>query len=460
LTGQPGIPTLKYLRRFEMKETLIATAVALALSACGGGGGGGGGQPTAAAGQIAPANAPANSATPAPASAAAPAPALLVQPASMVNTTTAGQQIFSSISAQTDGGYTVSWISGSVDTSNDAQVFIQRYSRPGNKVAGETSLAIDPPLAQGFAVAVATLTNGETVVARANPVLNGAQSISLLRFNAGGALIGQTEAASIAAGANSFHHIDQIALVPLANGGLALGWDIADIAQGSSMFTQRLDRHGLALGDPVEIANHVGGRQSFPSIRLTPDLLGGYTLQVSTQPASAGGGPFGELSELEALVHFDANGTKLQVGPVQASATSALLVPLADGRFVLFTLDNSGSSPTRQTLSRQFLDSAGNRVGEPVVTTFDPPVLPTFPSPLPVAATALADGSYVVFSQADGGGFTAQRFDANGAALGDAVAVGSAPAAALPGGGIALAWSATGSGGDADVFTERVLVQN
>ena len=40
-------------------------------------------------------------------------PVLLVQPASRVNMTTAGEQRFASVSAQTDGGYTVAWIDNS-----------------------------------------------------------------------------------------------------------------------------------------------------------------------------------------------------------------------------------------------------------------------------------------------------------------------------------------------------------
>jgi hypothetical protein len=74
----------------------------------------------------------------------------------------------------------------------------------------------------------------------------------------------------------------------------------------------------------------------------------------------------------------------------------------------------------------------------------------------------MADGSYVVF-WASGGGVAVQRFDSGGAPMGDVQAIqthgGGARAVALADGGFAAAWSAAGSAGDVDVYTQRFVEQ-
>jgi hypothetical protein len=164
------------------------------------------------------------------------------------------------------------------------------------------------------------------------------------------------------------------------------------------------------------------------------------------------------------VIHFDAADAATTI--VDKGLGDYLLLPLAGDRFVLFTrefnFDEHGFIRTDSPgILRQFLDSAGNPVGEA-----------TRLASMPVDATELADGSFVVFTQDASAGMNAQRFDASGAALGDPVPVDAvfrgSPAffasgrgvAALSGGAFALGWSATPPGADLDVFTQRVLVQN
>jgi hypothetical protein len=185
-------------------------------------------------------------------------------------------------------------------------------------------------------------------------------------------------------------------------------------------------------------------------------MEGGYTLTTSGINNGA------QLFQQTSVTHFDAaDVAKVIVAP---RLGDSLLLPLAGDRFVLFstacvpdrpTAADScagvrvGDPPRSTDTFRQFLDSAGNPVGEA-----------TRVASRPVAATELADKTFVVFTKATGGGFTAQRFNANGAALSDPAPVDASTAAALTNGNLALGWSATPPGGDLDVFTERVLVRN
>jgi hypothetical protein len=371
----------------------------------------------------------------------------------MVNTTTAGQQIFSSISAQTDGGYTVSWLSANDCGCVAYTALVQRYDAAGNKVGGETALAMGSLGSEG---PVAVLTNGEIVVARGGAPAGspaGTQAISVLRFDRSGVLIGSTEVASQAPAVGGVADSlgETIQLAPLANGGFAVAWNVVRAARGgSTIFSRRFDAEGVALGGPVLI----GPDDGFPRSRdftLVPDAHGGYTMQVHRDFSTA---------SVETLVHFDANGTALEVA--RPGLSGVLLLPLAGDRFLFFS---HNASDAANVWFREFLDSAGNPVGSPVAV-----------DSTPGDAKELADGSYVLFTDPGGNALTVQRFDANGAALGEAVAVASASdplsgggrqgeAAALPGGGFAFGWSNRAPGAfflapDADVFTQRVLVQN
>ena len=62
----------------------------------------------------------------------------------LVNTTTAGHQLDSSVAALADGGYVIAWM-GEVSAGNDDALFFQRYDALGNTVGQETEVAGDAP---------------------------------------------------------------------------------------------------------------------------------------------------------------------------------------------------------------------------------------------------------------------------------------------------------------------------
>jgi hypothetical protein len=256
---------------------------------------------------------------------------------------------------------------------------------------------------------------------------------------------------------------------PLADGGFVVTWVSTSFDNGNSfatLFKQRYDSQAQPVGGNVLVSSYVASDHSLCAecvgfYALNADLEGGYTLTMFRHHTLENNVVV--IIDGVSVTHFDAADRAKEI--IAPRAGNSLLLPLAGDRFVLFTTacvppDDfacgsalSGGQPRSTDTFRHFLDSAGNPVGEA-----------TRVASMPLAATELADGSYVVFLQAAGGGFTAQRFDANGVALGDAVAVDAIPSgrgvAALNGSSLALGWSAAGAGGDADVFTQRVLVQN
>jgi hypothetical protein len=404
-----------------MKKLIFAVCMALGLVACGGGGG---------SSELAGSEAiSADALVALKAKVVVPDPTLVGQGVSLVNTTTAGDQIIQTIGAIADGGYTVSWTSGT-------STFIQRYDSAGAKSGGETLIA--------GTGSVAVLRDGSIVVAAVEgPAVGpGHMAVVVSRFDASGVLLGQTEAIAIdritnPTGPSITTFFRDARVVPLADGGFVVAWvavSPSTVGIFNTVFTQRYDSQGQPVGGRVEVERVNAPSNDFVSYGLAADAQGGYTVSVFRPTLVA---PF---TTLTSVFHIDANGTARQIVTLQAGGV--LLLPLEGDRFVLFTSDSSGSF-------LQLLDSEGNPVGDPT------PIVA-----MPFEARELVDGSFVVFWNTSAI-ITAQRFDSNGMPLGNLLtltthAIG-ATAAALADGGFALAWSGPNIGGDLDVFTQRFI---
>jgi hypothetical protein len=240
-----------------VKKLLLAACMALGLVACGGGGG--------ASPDLA--SSAASSADVLKAKPVVPDPTLQAQPLSMVNTTTAGDQVFRSIGALSDGGYTVAWI------SENSTLFIQRYDSAGNKVGGETTVPIiitstdscftfhcDPALAIRDA-SIAALADGSVVVSYNIDRPAGQDNLGfpqanlgifIQRFDANGVqLAGETAVFTQLASSNRNHpSLLGPQVVPLADGGFVVAWGSAtgsDAGLFSSFGKQRYDSQSVRL---------------------------------------------------------------------------------------------------------------------------------------------------------------------------------------------------------------------
>lgn len=354
----------------------------------------------------------------------------------LVNTTTAGDQVFASgdrrfgslgsVGALPDGGYTVAWAMPPQDPrvrGVPVKTFLQRYDNAGAKVGEEVSFAA---LNAGSAV----LRDGG-LVAVDERVDADQQRVIVSRFDANGGASPPVDVVAMAApqpGAG----IGLGTPAALSDGGFVVSWKVFLDVNGFQVFTRRFDSQGSPVGDAVQFFGP-GPNGTFTADNAlfapTPDERGGYTVAV--------GHPGGSTS---LLAHVDANRTVTQIAVPSGSA--ALLLPL-ERRFVLFTSNASGSF-------LQFLDSAGHPSGDPVAI-----------SGMPIDARELADGSIVMVFSTSAGTITAQRADSSGAPSGDLVTLGSGAVipgiATLTGGGFAAAWSMPSAGGDQDVFTQRVI---
>jgi len=397
-----------------MKNIILGACIVLALSACGGGAGDE--SLSAALARKAPRDR-----------------TLVPEDVSLVNTTTAGQQVLRSIGATPDGGYTVAWV------SNDNPLFLQRYDSAGQKLGGETLVSlVGPP---GLVItAVSVLADGGVVVAyfaqtsslEPDGLVHTRSGIFIQRFDAGGTQVqAETEVVSRSEVLHSRSPLlGNIRTAALQDGGFVVAWTLSTFsAQFGSIATLSLQRYD-SQGQPVGGIVTVG---SFPALGygLTANAHGGFTFTLSHLDNT--------FNSLVSIIHYDANQVARQLAVPMTS--SALVLPL-EGRYVLFASDATGAW-------QQMLDSAGNPVG---------PQTPI--SAVPDLATELADGTYILFWVAIGS-VTAQRYDASGVPTGDLMTISigaSLPAvAALVDGGFALAWTAATSPGDLDVYTQRFV---
>ena len=371
-----------------------------------------------------------------------PGPALVAQPVSMVNTTTTGDQNLRAIGALSDGGYAVAWMSGTT-------LYIQRYDSAGNKSGTETATPVvfDPrdTASQILATSsIAVLSDGAVVVAYAarrtsvqpnSPVVT-ENGVYIQRFDANGVqILPETQLVSLVDGdPRRPTTFETVQVLPMSDGSYVVGWGTvtvsATVGYRNFFSTQRFGSQNQRVGGVVDIGtpSTISGQ-----FRIVADANGGYTAYWSGEGADF-------LPTGLTVTRYDANQSATQI--LTAWPGTALLLPLEDGRYILYTSDAGG-------VYRQFLDSAGALVGERTAV-----------SSMPVSAQLLADGSYVVFWTATGG-MTAQRFDANGEPISNMLTIqttGTQPlVVALVEVGFAAAWSAPGASADLDVYTQRFV---
>jgi hypothetical protein len=264
------------------------------------------------------------------------------------------------------------------------------------------------------------------------------QGVYIQRFDAGGVqLLPETEVFSRLALLNSRPtFLSDPTVQALADGGFVVAWNtlVPPLTNSSTsqLLKRRYDSQAQPSGATVAVGSFLFLDSPGTGFTLVPDASGGYTLTVSSLDLA--------FSPIVSVIHYDVSDTGTQI--VAPRSGAVLVLPLEGDRFVLFSSDSAG-------IFRQFLDSAGNPVGEPVAI-----------SSMPFAARELMDGSFVVFWNT-AGTITAQRFASTGAPMGNLLTLQTS--ASVPGiaplidGGFAAAWSAQSTAGDLDVFTQRFI---
>jgi large repetitive protein len=383
-----------------------------------------------------------------------------------VNTTTASDQMYPSVSALSDGGFFVTWTSYNQDGSGSG-VYAQRYDGTGAAVGGEfrvnTTTASDQ-----YLPFVSAQADGGFVVTWVSYGQDGSGwGVYAQRYDATGAAVGGEFRVSTTAAGDQYSP----SVSALSDGGLVVTWtSYNQDGNGWGIYAQRYDAQGGAVGAEVRINDVTAGNQEYPSVieRADGALVFAWNTgsgDIAQKIVAPGdvlvppvpvGLPLPVVPEPEQLA---ASGSFNQYNFESKPPTAAL----ADGGHIV-TWMSSNQDGSGWGIYAQRYDAAGAAVGGEFRVNTATASDQFYPS-----ASALSDGGFVVtwmsYNQdGNGYGIYAQRYDAAGVADGGELRVNSTTAgnqmhpsaSALSDGGFVVTWmSYNQDGGGWGIYAQR-----
>ncbi|MCA9110886.1 MAG: hypothetical protein KDA52_13130, partial [Planctomycetaceae bacterium] len=181
-----------------------------------------------------------------------------------VNTYTTGRQWIPSVAMAETGQFVISWTSDFQD-GDDRGVYAQLYDSNGNTVGGEFRV-ITTTIGRQSNTTVSMANTGEFVVAwQSNNQDGDAGGIFAQRYAADGTPVGSEFQVNKTTLGNQ-----GLPSVSMANSGeFVISWDsFGQDGDGSSVFGQRFDADGNALGDEFQVNSFTAFDQALSSIAL------------------------------------------------------------------------------------------------------------------------------------------------------------------------------------------------
>jgi Ca2+-binding RTX toxin-like protein/predicted nucleic acid-binding Zn-ribbon protein len=294
-----------------------------------------------------------------------------------VNTTTAKDQLYSSVAALSDGGYVVTWSSYGQDGgsryddwyyddypsgegTDSSGIYAQRFGADGTVVGGEVRINTTTTSGQDYS-SVAALSNGGYVVTWTSWDQDGSGTgIYAQRYDASGAAVDGEVRVSTYTAYDQSH--SSVAALP--DGGFVVTWTShgQDGGEwGGGIYAQRFGADGAAVGSEVRVNTTVISGQDYPSVAALPD--GGYV--VTWTSWSKDGTDTGIFAQ-----RFDSSGAPAG-GEMQVESATAFyqlyssVAALPDGGFVVTwtSYGQDGSERWSGGIYGQRFDSAGQAIG-------------------------------------------------------------------------------------------------
>jgi Ca2+-binding RTX toxin-like protein len=378
----------------------------------------------------------------------------------LVNTTTASDQLCPAITALSDGGYVVTWMSDGQDGYSWG-IYAQRYDKLGATVGGETLVN---SIAVGYEQswpAIAALSDGGYVVTWTSDGQDGYRhGIYAQRYDKLGATVGDETLINSTAGGYA-----QVlpAITALSDGGYVVTW-MSDGQDGSNwgIYAQRYNKLGAAVGGETLVnSTAVGYDQQQPAITALSD--GGYVVTwFSYGQDGSGAGIYAQrYNNLGATV----GGETLVNTTTANDQYYPAITALSDGGYVV-TWMSDGQDGYSWGIYAQRYDKLGATVGgETLVNSIAVGYEQSWP-----AIAALSDGGYVVtwmssYQDGYGNGIYAQRYDKLGATVGGETLINSTAVGyeqsfpkitALSDGGYVVTWMSLGQDGSGyGIYAQR-----
>jgi hypothetical protein len=324
-----------------------------------------------------------------------------------VNTTMASDQEYPAITALSDGGYVVTWMSSGQDGSGWG-IYAQRYNNLGATVGGETLINTTMASDQEYP-AITALSDGGYVVTWMSYFQDGYDwGIYAQLYDKDGATVGgETLINGTAVGYDQ----EYPAITALSDGGYVVTWfSYGQDGSGSGIYAQRYNSLGTTVGGETLINTTTASEQMYPAISALSD--GGYVVTWMSFMQDGSGIYAQRYNNLGATV-----GGETLINTTMASAqVYPAITALSDGGYVV-TWMSYGQDGSDSGIYAQRFDALGATVGGETLINTTMASAQVYP-----AITALGDGGYVVTwislgQDGSGWGIYAQRFDAGGHAV-------------------------------------------
>ena len=300
-----------------------------------------------------------------------------------INTVTANQQVRSSVSALSDGGFVVTWDGSTADGSGYG--IVGRIYNAAGEAAGNEFVINATTFDHQFSASVSALEGGGFVVSwQTNNGAENAYDIVTRRFDGDGTPIGGDIAANTPVAGNQ----TSSAVAGLEGGGYIVTWqdDSGLDSSGYGIFAQRYNADGTAAGGEFLVNTTLASYQIETSVTAMPD--GGFVVTWSSWAQDGDSyGIFGQRFDESGA----ALGSEFQINTYTTDfQTRSDITALADGGFVV-TWQSSGQDGSNYGVYAQRFDAAGAPVGGEVLVNTT-----TSNNQYQASVTALEDGGFVI----------------------------------------------------------------
>ena len=173
----------------------------------------------------------------------------------LINATTTGNQISSSVASLTNGGFVVTWSSSRQD-GDGWGIYGKRYDASGNAVGNEFLINTTTTGDQDYS-SVTGLTNGGFVVTWSSEQDDSGWRIYGKRYDASGNAVGNEFLINTTTTPQSLASV-----TGLTNGGFIVSWSsLGQDGNGYGIYAQRYDASGTSIGDHLSIKQFTEGDQ-------------------------------------------------------------------------------------------------------------------------------------------------------------------------------------------------------
>ena len=276
-----------------------------------------------------------------------------------VNSYIKGSQFNPSITALIDNGFVVSWMSSGQDGSSFG-IYAQRYDNDGEALGSVFQVNTYTSNNQVYP-SITALTNGGFVVTwMSDGQDSSGYGIYTQRYDINGAAQGvEFRVNTYIIGSQS-----NPSITALTDGGFVVSWmsDGQD-SSGTGIYAQRYDINGSAQGSEFRVNTNILGTQSNPSITALTD--GGFVVcWTSDGQDSSGTGIYAQRYN----ANGEAHGSEFQVNSyINGSQFNPSITALTDGGFVI-TWESNGLGGSGSGIYAQRYDTNGGKIGNLILT--------------------------------------------------------------------------------------------